>query len=874
MGLDACARQDGCGNRGWNDLHLYAMASVALLSGLLLWWTNASWRESFEAYPPVLDTLRRARADIFAGYLAVERHLAGELLVRQTDADVFFEQAVQRVDDVGRAAQTSGAWFTPGPGDQVFSANLDRYRQAVVKFQEMARQGLGAAETSRQRYGVERQAAFAAMDKLADSLDADIQRRITIAANRQDRLNNVLFWVWLSFLTVLGVSLSLAGARRRKAEMAMLESEEKYRSLFDQVRDVILLVDEETGLILDCNQAVTTEWGYDREELIGHDPVMLRLPPPHSGLSGPTEVGYPNGRQAVQREVRLVTRFGDVRDVSVKTGYFVLDNRQVRLDIFRDITERKQDETALREREAMLRNLGDSLPDGIIYKMEVRADGSRRFLYMSQGVERILGQPSSRILEDAQNLFRRIIPEDLERLRQAELQSLGCLATLDVQVRILAGDGAVRWGQFRAAPRRDTEGVVVFDGVFFDVTTQKRTEEHLRQAKAEAEAASLAKSEFLANISHEVRTPINGVLGMLQLLESSELSPLDAEHVATALVCGRGLVRVLSDILDFSLVEAGRLTPRQDTCDLRGLVADVLGVLSIECAKKNINVTLRVAENVPAAIVTDAARLRQILFNVVGNAVKFTPMGSIRLAVETVSRRGDILHLLFSVRDTGVGIPPERIDAIFEPFTQLDGSLTRKYGGTGLGLGIVKRLVGLLDGHALVESEVGVGTVFSFTIRCRQSDSPASPVERPVLPPRQKTAAGGAIRVLVVEDEAVNRIATVAMLKKLGFAAKAVEDGDQVPEALAGDCFDVVLMDIQMPRVSGDEATRRIRQGRHPGVDPTIPVIALTAHAMEGDRERYLACGMDDYLSKPVDLMTLGKAVARAAAARADPVTA
>jgi len=865
MGFGASVHQGVFGNRGWIDLQLYTMASVAILSGLLLWWTNASWRENFESYPPVLHHLRHVRADLVKGYLLVERHLAGEMHIRLADADAFFEQAALHLNDIAKMAQRSGAMSPIVRDAPDLEASFSAYRQAITRFQNLIGQSLTGTAQHRDLYGVERQSAFAALEKMADTLDDEIQSRITAAAKLQDRLNKLLFLVWLSFLVLLGISLALAGAQRRKAEAAMLESEEKYRSLFDQAMDVILLVAEDTGLILDCNQAVTTEWGYDREDLIGKDPVMLRLPPPYVGLSEPTEVRYPNGRRVAMRESRLVTRFGEIRDVSVKTGFFALRDRQVRLEIFRDVTERKKQETSLVEREAMLRNLGDNLPDGIIYKVEVAPDGCRRFLHISQGVERIFGQSVVRVLHDAQNVFKFLLPEDRQRLRQAEVESLARLAPIDVQARFQASDGSVRWGQFRAAARRDAGGAVLFDGVFFDVTALKRTEENLRQAKAEAEAASQAKSEFLANISHEVRTPLNGVLGMLQLLETSPLSPEDAAHVATALSCGRGLVRVLADILDFSLIESGRLVLRQDVCDIRELVADVLGVLSIACNTKDITVSLDVADSVPPCVAVDAARLRQILFNVVGNAVKFTPSGSVRLTVDAVWHQTESLHLFFAVRDTGIGIPEDKLDAIFEPFTQIDGSLTRKYGGTGLGLGIVKRLVELLDGHIAVESVVGQGTEFSFAIRCH-AVAPAAPQ---ILPTSIRGShSDGPIRVLVVEDEAVNRMATVAMLGKLGFSADSVEDGDQVLDVLAGGDFDVVLMDIQMPCLSGDETTRRIRQAQRAGVDPTIPVIALTAHAMDGDRERYLACGMDDYLSKPVDITALGQAVARAASRR------
>jgi len=393
--------------------------------------------------------------------------------------------------------------------------------------------------------------------------------------------------------------------------------------------------------------------------------------------------------------------------------------------------------------------------------------------------------------------------------------------------------------------------------VVFDITAQKRIEESLRQAKTEAEAASQAKTEFLANISHEVRTPLNGVLAMLQLLHASPLDAVSTANVETALSAAHGLVRVLSDILDFSLLEAGRLVMHQDVLDIRGLATEIMRMLAVECQRKALRTDLTVAAAVPEWIVTDGARLRQVLFNVVGNAVKFTEHGWVRLDIAVASRQRQGVHLLFTVEDTGIGIAEGLLDTIFEPFTQIDGSLTRKYGGTGLGLGIVKRLVTLLDGHILVESQPGSGTMFAFTIHALAAQAPRSASVEPSSCP----CDGRKRHVLVVEDEAVNRMATVAMLKKLGYTATAVEDGDQVLDALAGESFDVVLMDIQMPRVSGVEATRRIRNAIEPGINPSIPVIALTAHAMAGDRERYLASGMDAYLSKPVDMQALGETI-------------
>lgn len=843
------------GIHGWVDLHLYALAVAAVLTGCLLWWTNASWRERVVAYPPMRGTLRQCRGDIVKAYLVVERHLAGEHAIRLDEVDGYLGQATDGVDRLAGSLRAAVASYGPDADEEAaFGPKLADFRRRIVGFGALLRQSL--LDAGRYGHGVERHAAFAALENDADTLDGILQQRVLAVSTRQDRANKLLFSAWLAFAVVLAVTLTLAGRRRNKAEARLLQSEARYRSLFEQAMDVIWLVDEDTERILDCNPAVATEWGYDREALLGEDPARYR--PPSTAVR---EAGEP---RAVLGEMRIITRVGEIRDVSVRTGFFTLGSRRVRLEIYRDVTERKRDETALAEREAMLRHLGDNLPKGMIYKIEVQPDDTRRFLYVSGGVERLFGVTAAQALADARAVFSRILPQDEEILHKAKDVALSGLVTIDVRVRFTGKDGAIHWGQFRAAPRRSQEGVVVFDGILLDVTAQKQSEERLRRAMVEARAANIAKSEFLANISHEVRTPLNGVLGMLQLLETSGLSEEYAGHVATALSCGRGLVRILSDILDFSLLDAGRLALRSEVCDLRALVADVLEVFSVESARKGLRLAAALAPKTPQVVLTDPARLRQILFNVVGNAVKFTETGSVRLEVALASQRGREAHLLFTVTDSGIGIPEDKLDAIFEPFTQIDGSLTRKYGGTGLGLGIVKRLIGLLGGVIAVDSLPGRGTEFAFSVRCRLADTA---VEAAV-PVRERTSCReGVVRVLVVEDEAINRLATVSMLRKLGFAAEAVEDGDEALNVLARQHFDVVLMDIQMPRLSGDEATRRIRRGERAGIDPDIPVIALTAHAMAGDRERCLACGMDDYLSKPVDIAALGQAVSRAACA-------
>ncbi len=402
-----------------------------------------------------------------------------------------------------------------------------------------------------------------------------------------------------------------------------------------------------------------------------------------------------------------------------------------------------------------------------------------------------------------------------------------------------------------------------------EITKRRRAEENARKVLVEkqaAEAANQSKSLFLANMSHEIRTPLNGIMGFLRLLAKTQLSPAQREYLDTTEVSAKVLMTVINDILDFSKIEAGKVSLEQIDIDLKTLLNEILSLHSANAKGKGLTLALECDERMPAHLLGDPARISQVLSNLIGNAIKFTRQGGIFVKALLLEENVTDARIEVSVKDCGIGISKEQQALLFQSFSQADASTTRRYGGTGLGLAISKALVELMGGEISVTSDAGHGATFSFTLRmAKQTTTPRSSVKAlqdAKVYRLESKEAGGKLSVLVVDDNEINRKLVKILLEQQGASCELAENGAQALDACLRGSYDLILMDVHMPVMDGLEATSRIRELEKEGHRHT-PIIALTANALRGDREKYLAAGMDEYLSKPVNETALMSALAR-----------
>ncbi|MEM7353767.1 MAG: ATP-binding protein [Acidobacteriota bacterium] len=502
-------------------------------------------------------------------------------------------------------------------------------------------------------------------------------------------------------------------------------------------------------------------------------------------------------------------------------------------------------------REVQARTLTELMPVGIF-----RASADGLFLSVNTHWQKLAGMSNQEALGNGWT--RELHPDDRERILELWTRSVAQSLPFEAEYRFQDSDGEVAWLLGRAVPVLDGRGrVLEYLG-----TTTEITERVLAEQKAEE--ASRVKTQFLANMSHEIRTPISGIVGASELLSRQRLAADTQTYVEVISSSAASLLLLIDELLDFSKIEAGKLTIEKVDFSVRGTAEAAVQIMRARALAKGISLELQVGPGVPESVQGDPIRLHQILVNLVSNAVKFTDQGGVRVLVgsaESLSRAGSTHHLRFEVEDSGIGMSPASQQEIFEPFTQADGSTSRRFGGSGLGLSICKRTTALMGGSIRVESELGRGSKFvvELPFGLAQAVEPAREAESADRVPAARQRSD--FYILVVDDNAINRMIGKALLKELGYRVNDLTDGLEVLEALEKEDYDLVLMDCQMPGLDGYETTRRIRQQQVGG--DRLPIVAVTAHASAGDRDRCLEAGMDDYISKPYDSQLLDHTLRR-----------
>ncbi|MFO1208512.1 MAG: ATP-binding protein [Amaricoccus sp.] len=594
----------------------------------------------------------------------------------------------------------------------------------------------------------------------------------------------------------------------------------------------------------------------DRAEgdaVIAGDPAVLDGDPVRTAVALPSRTW----------EIAAVPRGGwqPAHGLWLKRALFALGGLMIALPILGigRLLDLRQDQIAIiRQREAELERLSWRL-EFALATSEVGvwdSDIDTGRLVWDARVRELFGVPTGAALE-GDEWHTAIHPDDRPRVVAAADAVTEAGGRLEVGYRIVQPDGTIRHVRDIAALYAAGDGSRRLVGLVWDVTAEVARSEELNLRRLEAEAATVAKSRFLAAMSHEIRTPLGGVLGLLGLMLGGELRPAQRERATIALDSARSLLEILNDILDFSKLEAQQIRLTEESVAVREVAGDVLALMGAEAAQKGLSLTSEIDPAVPEQVLTDPMRLRQVLTNLISNAAKFTDRGEIRLRVGWDAADGGTLRV--DVEDTGIGIDEANRERIFEHFVQADGSLARRAGGTGLGLAISRQIVELMGGEISVRSVPGMGSTFGFHVRAPRAEPAPAATE----PPRVAPDAGlRPLRVLLAEDHAANQYLIRAFLATGGHSVVVVENGVEAVATVEGGGFDVVLMDMQMPVLDGLGAARQIRALAGP--DAAIPIIALTANAMPEDRAACLAAGMTDYLSKPVEVGALLAALRRA----------
>lgn len=646
---------------------------------------------------------------------------------------------------------------------------------------------------------------------------------------------------------------------RKQMEERLRQSERKYRLLAENARDVIWAADENLRLSY-VSPSVKRLFDYDPEAVLGKD-IFTGMAPEYQTkaykglkklISGAAHGPIKQGRAV---ELEYIHKRGFRVWVEAKLNVLIdkAGNFTGVVGVTRDIRQRKAAEAELKTGMEYIRRIVNSVPALMyIYDLEKKKD-----VFINHEISNVLGYAP----HDLENMGPRLLeavlhPDDRQKVRRffKDISDAKDGEIRDIAYRVSGADGQWRWLHSRITPfTRNAQGQVTqVLGYALNISRLKQTEAELDRARDQAEKASQAKSIFLASMSHEIRTPLNAVIGMAQLLEDTPLDQQQADYLKTLHCAADSLLALLNELLDFSRIEAGKIELQSRPFDLKRTVSQVFRMLRPPADRKSNRLSFNFSSEVPRYLQGDPLRLKQVLVNLINNAIKFTDQGDIRLLVQQERRSEERSLLRFTITDNGAGIAQERLKSLFAPFCQEDGSVWQKYGGTGLGLSIAKQLAEKMGGDIGARSEKGLGSVFWFTAWFEPASEAAlaGKERKPVFLPREQRSR---FRILAAEDNPANQKVLQLTLDKLGFCSDMADDGETVLEKLKVRQYHLILMDVQMPELGGPETCRRIRQGECGADKSGIPVIAMTANAVKESWSAFFEAGMNHVLLKPFE---------------------
>lgn len=631
---------------------------------------------------------------------------------------------------------------------------------------------------------------------------------------------------------------------RKNKEIALEKSRNFYLNMFENFPTMIWKTDLEGN-----NVYIGQNWnrfiGKDKGESLKLDWIRFLHPEDIEGCRRLHEESVRN-RQPYTIEYRVLHNSGEYRWIrAMNNPFYNMDKKfDGYIGIGIDITERKQIEKDIRESEEKFRNLFNNAMDAIFLYEVNNNFKNEKFIEVNDVACEYLGYSKKEFLN--MSIEDLICEESKERLTQfieiLQKRNFGI-----IEMRQKTKDNKIIPVEINIHIFNQS-GKKMALCIIRDITQRKIVESKLKSAKEAAEIANKTKSEFLANMSHEIRTPINGIVGMVELTLLTQLNSEQKENLMIVKSCANSLLNVINDILDFSKMEARKLTIEKINFDIRALVEETIKAHSPHAITKGLELSYAFSSTIPKYIVGDPSRVKQILNNLISNAIKFTESGEVWIKVKKVKNVDDEVELQFVVEDSGIGISEENIGRLFESFSQVDSSITRRFGGTGLGLVISKQLSELMGGRLWVESEKDVGSKFYFTLKFETGTK----IEVQQTETLQLTQPNRTYNILITEDDKVNQMVITRLLKECGYSVDTANNGFEALKMCKINKYDLILMDIQMPIMDGVEAAKRIREN-----DKVTPIVAITAYALKGDRERFLLKGMDGYISKPIKVEEL-----------------